>query len=174
MALDLDFDGQATLSIKFDPSDWIARVAPKKKLKKLLTQKLTLKKAALSFLDHPATDFIVKDAVVDVALRAVKSYRARVKDDPSLKQDLLDDPALLVNRVQNEVILQVHEGIKKTYGGQKAIWLPSDAQEPRPEHQLNYGKQYEIGIGIGGVEPGDEYGCRCGVEILTDDTKLDL
>ena len=71
-------------------------------------------------------------------------------------------------------MLQVHQGIKDKYAGELARWLPSDAEEPRPEHQLNYGKTYVIGEGIGGVEPGDEYGCRCGVEILTKDAQLKL
>lgn len=166
------------MSIKFDPDEMLRKLAPKRKLKKLLSAKVTVKKTALSFLNE--VDFISKSSVLDVALKTVKGYRKRLSniDDDSdradLKTDLLDDPKQLIQRVQNEIVFQVHAGIKSKYGGEQARWLPSSADEPRPEHQLNYGKVYTIGEGIDGVEPGDEYGCQCGVEILTDETQLEL
>lgn len=98
----------------------------------------------------------------------------------ALKKEFIADPKQLIQRVQNEVIYQVHNRIHEKYRGQRARWLPSSAEEPRPEHQTAYGKEYIIGeglpVGEGGemVEPGDEWGCQCGVEILTDETTLDL
>ncbi len=169
------------MSIKFLPDEMLKKIAPKRKVEKLLKPNLTVKKAALSFLDD--AEFIEKGAVLDVALKVVKNYKARVKTEKSdqdqaaaddLKTELVDDPKQLVQRVQNEIVFQVHDKIKTNYGGRRAVWLPSDAEEPRPEHQLNYGKEYDIGTGIDGVEPGDEYGCRCGVEILGDETQLQL
>lgn len=169
------------MSIIFDPDKLLRKVAPKRKIEKLLTSKVTVKKTALSFLND--FDFIKKSSVLDVALKTIKSYRQRISkaraDDgrqagTDLKSDLLDDPAQLVQRVQNEVVFQVHNTIKENYGGERARWLPSSAADPRPEHQLNYGQIYIIGEGINGVEPGDEYGCQCGVEILTDETQLEL
>lgn len=163
------------MSIIFDPTKTLRKIAPKKKLEKVLSNRVSVKKTALKFLD--AVDGIDKDQVVDVALSAVKNYKDRIEaaDDPKeLKKQLLDDPKMLINRVENDIIFQLHEGIKKNYGGQKGRWLPSDADDPRPEHQANYGKVYVIGEGIDGVEPGDEFGCKCGVEILTDETTLDL
>ncbi len=160
------------MTIKFDPAQILKKIAPAKKVEKLLTSKLTLKKAALSFVSD--FDFLDKKAIAKVALKAIKSYKARVEDDPDQKADIIDDPALLVQRVQNEVIYQVHNEIKDRYAGEFAVWLPSSALEPRPEHQLNYGQTYQIGVGIDGVEPGDEYGCQCGSEILVDDSSLDL
>ncbi len=165
------------MSIKFLPDEMLKKIAPKRKVEKLLSGKVTVKKAALSFLDD--ADFIDKGAVLDVALKTVKGYKERIAaaatgDRSDLKTEIVDDPKQLVQRVQNEIVFQVHDGIKKTYGGRTAVWLPSDADEPRPEHQLNYGKEYEIGVGIDGVEPGDEYGCRCGVEIKGDETQLAL
>lgn len=164
------------MSIIFDPTNMLKKIAPLKKVEKILSGRVTVKKTALRFLDD--IEGIDKSQVLDVALKTVKSYKARIKaaDDESteVKTEILDDPKLLVNRVQNEIVFQMHEGIKRNYGGQKARWLPSDADDPRPEHQLNYGKEYIIGEGIDGVEPGDEYGCKCGVEILTDETQLDL
>lgn len=171
------------MSVKFLPDQMLKKIAPAKKIKKLLKGNLTLKKAALSFLDD--LDYIDKKDVIDTALKVVDSYQQRearaqaeagfdAAAGKEIKSSILDDPKLLIQRVQNEIIFQVHDGIKKNYGGQRAIWLPSDAEEPRPEHQLNYGKEYTIGEGIDGIEPGDEYGCRCGIEIITDDNELKL
>lgn len=168
------------MSAKFDPAEFLGKVAPKRKIKKLLSSKLTVKKTALSFLND--VEFLSKKSVLDVALKTVKAYKDRIKKARAessaagreLAADLLDDPKQLIQRIQNEVVLQVHQGIKDKYAGELARWLPSDAEEPRPEHQLNYGKTYVVGEGIGGVEPGDEYGCRCGVEILTKDAQLKL
>lgn len=163
------------MSIIFDPTNMLKKIAPIRKIEKMISNRVTVKKAALGFLDD--VEGIDKKQVLDVALKTVKSYKQRIKaaeDAGDVKDEILDDPKLLVNRVQNELVFQMHEGIKRNYGGQRARWLPSDADDPRPEHQLNYGKEYIIGEGIDGVEPGDEYGCKCGVEILTDETQLDL
>jgi hypothetical protein len=170
------------VSIVFDPAKLLKKIAPEKKVKRLLKGNLSLKKTALSFVDD--MDFLNRKRVTDVALKTVRAYqerRAKAAADAGtkaagkeLQAEILDDPKLLIQRVQNEVVFQVHQGIKEKYAGRRARWLPSSANEPRPEHQLNYGKEYEIGEGIDGVEPGDEYGCQCGVEILGSETKLDL
>lgn len=160
------------MSIVVDPDKILRRLAPRSKVKRLLSGRVSLKRTALGFLDD--ADFLSKKSVVDVALKTIKGYKKRASDDDDEKKLIKKDPKLLINRVQNEVVLQLHEAVKEKYRGQKARWLPSDADEPRPEHQANYGKVYIIGEGIDGVEPGDEYGCRCGMEILTDDTKLEL
>lgn len=165
------------MAIIFDPTNMLKKIAPIRKIEKMISSRVTVKKATLSFLDD--VEGIDKSQVLDVALKTIKSYKDRLKatdeeDRGELKAEILDDPKLLVNRVQNELIFQMHEGIKRNYGGQRGRWLPSDADDPRPEHQLNYGKEYIIGEGIDGVEPGDEYGCKCGVEIITDETQLDL
>lgn len=160
------------MTIKFDPAKTLKKIAPARKIERALSSRLSLKKTTLErVLDF---DFLDADAVVKVALKAIKSYKKRVAEDPDLKNEILSDPALLVQRVQNEVVFQIHDEIKTRYSGELATWLPSSAEEPRPEHQLNYGKTYQIGVGIDGVEPGDEYGCQCGVEILVDDSSLDL
>lgn len=146
----------------------------------MLTSKLTVKKTALSFVD--AFDFLDKKAISRVALKTVKGYKERVANatieagmDRSAgkieREDIVDSPKQLVQRVQNEALFQVKEEIKTQYSGQMYEWLPSDAEEPDPEHQLNYGQIFEIGVG---EMPGDRYGCRCGMRILTDETELRL
>lgn len=161
------------MSIKYLPDKMLEQVVPKSKLKKLLTKKdLSLKKTALSFID--GNDVISKKAITKTALKVVRSYKKRAKGDTEERLDLYEDPALLINRVQNEVLLQVAEGIKEKYAGHTFTWLPSDADEPDPEHQLNYGKTFVIGaMDYEGRELGTN-GCRCGMEIHTEDTKLEL
>lgn len=178
------------MSIIFDPKTFAKKIAPERRIKKMLGKDLTLKRAALSFASgiKEAEDISVKldrKKITDVALKTVGAYQMREAKaqadaglDASAGEDIVKgivkDPKLLIQRVQGEIIFQVHDKIKKQFKGKRARWLPSEAVEPRPEHQKNYGKEYVIGEGIDGVEPGDEYGCQCGVEILTDETELTL
>lgn len=155
--------------IKYEPSKLIRKIAPEKKIEKLLRGNLTLKKAALSFTED--FDFLDEKAITRVALKTIKGYKKRVKLDPDLKEDLLADPKQLIQRVQNEVITQVAEEIREKYAGEFYVWLPSDADEPDPEHQLNYGEKFQVGVG---EMPGDRFGCRCGMEILVSDSSLNL
>lgn len=155
--------------IRFEPSKLLRRVAPAKKIEKLLSSRLSLKRAALTFASK--IDFLDENAIARVALKTIKGYKERAKDDPDAKAEILDDPAQLIQRVQNEVVTQVAGEIKDKYAGEFYVWLPSDADEPDPEHQLNYGEKFQVGVG---EMPGDRYGCRCGMEILVDDSTLDL
>lgn len=157
------------MSIIYDPKKMLRKIAPPKKVRGLVTKKATLKKTALSFVSD--VDFIDRKSIADVALKTIKAYKARIKDDPAIKAGLIKESAQLIQRVQNEVVLQISEGIKERYAGEFYIWLPSDADEPDPEHQLNYGKRFQIGDG---EQPGDRYGCRCGMEILVNGSTLDL
>ena len=157
------------MSIIVDPSKILKRVAPGRKIEKLVSKRLTLKKAALSFTE--AFDFLDRKSIEKVALKTLKGYAQRVKDDPDLKGELSADPAQLIQRVQNEVVFQVSSEIRERYAGEFYKWLPSDAEEPDPEHQLNYGKVFQVGEG---EMPGERIGCRCGMEILVDDKSLNL
>ena len=157
------------MSIKYDPTKMLKKIAPERKVKRLLSKQVSLKRTALSFVDD--LDFLNKKRVTEVALKTVKAYKSRIKADTATKSELVDDPKQLIQRVQNEVVLQVSDEIKKQYEGEFYIWLPSDADEPDPEHQLNYGKKFEIGVG---EMPGERYGCRCGMEILVQQTELEL
>lgn len=160
------------MSIKYLPDKLLAKIAPHTKIKKLLKANISLKKTALSFVND--IDFINKSDIEYTALKVIKSYKQRIRDsdDPdALEADLKKDPAQLIQRVQNEVIFQIATGIKEKYDGTTYTWLPSDADEPRPEHQLNYGKDFKIGDGD---MPGDDYGCRCGMEIHAAGSSLEL
>lgn len=175
------------MAIYYDPKEMLKKAAPEKKLKRLMTGELTLKKAALSFLSD--LDFIDKKEVTRVALETLKSYRERIKkaqpdysdsaakaardaaSADELEQEIVDEPKLLIQRVQNEIVFQVSKEISHTYYGEKYEWLPSDAEEPDPEHQLKYGKVFTIGEG---EMPGERYGCKCGMRILVRENSLEL
>lgn len=162
------------MAIVYNPSEMLKKLAPEAKIKKMLTPDLTVKKAALTFID--AADFIDRKSVADVALKVTRSYQKRLdllegKEARAERTDIKADPKLLIQRVQNEVVTQISEEIKANYEGELYEWLPSDAEEADPEHQLNYGKVFRVGEG---EMPGDRYGCRCGMNILVNESKLDL
>jgi len=101
-----------------------------------------------------------------ITLKVLKDYR---EDYQELIDEGKDD--LVQSRIENNILNQVKEEIKKEYRGEFYEWLPSDAETPDPLHQLKYGKTYQIGKG---EMPQDRFGCRCGMRIIVDETKLDL
>ena len=162
------------MAIIYDPSKLLKKIAPPKKIERLVTSKAGLKKSALSFVSD--IDFLNKKSVSEVALKTVKGYQARIKGAGvqgarEIRNEIVDNPVQLIQRVQNEVLLQVTDRIKQVYNGEKYEWLPSDADEPDPEHQLNYGKIFTIGEG---EQPGDRIGCKCGMRILVKEEQLEL
>jgi hypothetical protein len=164
------------MSIRYLPSKLLKKIAPVKKLEKLVTSKLTLNKAILAMFD--GIGFIKKAKIKAVCLKTIKQYKKRyevIKEEGTpakeAKQEALADEALLINRVQNAVIYQVSSEIKDRYLGEFYKWLPSDAETPDPQHQLKYGKTYQVGKG---EFPGERWGCRCGVEILVSEKTLDI
>lgn len=166
------------MAIFYDPKKMLNKIAPDSKIKKLMSRRLDAKKAAFSFIDD--IPFLDKKAVVDVTLKTLKSYRQRrdreiasgsKSDGQELENELHTSPMQLIQRVQNEVVFQVSQEIKSQYQGERYEWLPSDADEPDPEHQLNYGKIFVVGEG---EMPGERYGCKCGMRILVNETELKL
>ncbi len=122
-------------------------------------------------------DFIDEKEISSVVLKTLKQYRKRYEVEKETlnaadaKEETLNDKKLLVQRVENSVVNQIANEIEDQYNGEFYIWLPSDADIPDPEHQLNYGKKFKLGDG---EKPGDRYGCRCGMDILVKDTNLNL
>lgn len=178
------------MSIIFDPDKMLKKIASKAKIKRMVNSRMGLKRTILANI---GTDEIPIDngSVAKIARKTLEAYKQRIAKaqvDAGFEKSagteeklaIIKDPKLLIQRVQNEVIFQVHKSIKQKYRGMKARWLPSSALEPRPLHQNVYGKIYVVGEGLPAgedgemVEPGDEWGCQCGIEILTDETTLDL
>jgi hypothetical protein len=158
------------MTILYNPSRLLTKIAPKTKIKKLVTADLTLNRAILGMFDN--IDFIKKRDIRETALKTIAQYKKSYNTSDDLtKSQVLGDKGLLISRVQNAVVYQVAQEIKDQYEGEFYKWLPSDAAEPDPEHQLNYGKTFQLGDG---EMPGDRYGCRCSMQILVKDDKLDL
>lgn len=176
------------MSIVFDPKSMLKKIASPSKIKRMVSSRMSLKRTALTFVDR-ASDSDVgvlnKKAVAEVARKTMRGYQERIAKaqvdagfekaaGKVVAEEILDDPKQLIQRVQNELVFQVQTKIQKQYKGERGRWLPSSAEEPDPEHQKNYGKEYIIGEGIDGEEPGDRFGCQCGVEILVNETSLEL
>lgn len=168
------------MAIIYDPSKLLKKIAPERKIEKILRGDVSLKKTALNFID--SVEFIDRKKVTDVALKTVRGYQERIAKaqvdanferaaGDKIASAIVDDPRQLIQRVQNEVIFQVHELIKEKYTGEKYEWLPSDAEEPDPEHQAKYGEVYTVGVG---EMPGERPGCKCGMRILVNETELKL
>jgi hypothetical protein len=150
------------MSIRYHPKELLKKIAPAKKVEKLVNQNLTLNKAALSFVD--AIDFLSTATVQRVALKTIKEYKQTFEDNKDegltasdAKEEALNKKKLLVNRVQSTIVNQVADEIEDRYRGEFYKWLPSDAQVPDPLHQLKYGKKFQLGKG---EKPGDRFGCR--------------
>lgn len=168
------------MAIIYDPTKMLKKLAPEKRIKRTLKGDVSLKRSALSFVD--SVDFIDKKAVTKVALKTVKGYQERIAKaqveagfeksaGDAVADAIVADPKQLIQRIQNELVFQIKEGIKEKYEGERYEWLPSDADEPDPEHQLNYGKIFVVGEG---EMPGDRIGCKCGMRILVKETELKL
>lgn len=157
------------MSIKFEPEKVVRKVAPKAKIKKLLSPSANIKRQALKFLN--AFDSIDNKTILDTALKTVKSYKKRIKKNPDELELIKKNPKQLIQRVQGAVIFEMSKSLTQKYKGERFRWLPSSANDPRPQHQLRYGQVYIVGeIDM----PGEEIGCQCGMEILVEETELEL
>ena len=171
------------MAIVYDPSKMLKKIAPEAKIKRMVSGNLSLKRTAMSFVN--GIDFLDKKAIAKVASKTVRGYQERAakasidagyerSSGDKVESEILDDPKQLIQRVQNEVVFQVSQQIKEQYKGERYEWLPSDAEEPDPEHQLNYGKIFVLGENdYEGREFGTD-GCKCGMRILVNETQLKL
>lgn len=168
------------MAITFQPTDVLRKIAPDKLVEKLITQRLTVNRAALVTLSK--VGFLSKSTLEKLVLKVLKTYKENYQEGidagDSKSQalgDAVNEKALLLQRVQNAAVFEVAQEIKAQYEGTKYRWLPSTADVPSPEHQLNYGKVFILGVGDdNGEDPGDRYGCQCGMEIITEDDESGL
>lgn len=154
------------------PETYVKEVLPKSLRRKALTKSVNYSKRILRALLLAG---VAADNAKDSLSRVVKFYRDKMKRLKSegiraYKSQALNDEKLLNERVDNLLVWNEAERLKEERRGQKYIWLPSSSKEPRPLHQLKYGKTYTVGKG---VFPGEEYGCKCGAMFL-DGEILDL
>lgn len=148
------------MAIRYEPK----RVLDKLKKRSKGGGRLSAKRLARDVVEN--TGALASKTLDNVALKVIKDY----KQNYSLDSIEVSDK-LAIQRIQNNAIYEIAQGIKDKYAGQMYEWLPSDADEPDPEHQLNYGKIFQVGVG---EMPGERYGCKCGMNILVEETKLTL
>ncbi len=82
------------------------------------------------------------------------------------REESIGTQALLTTRIENFLVWHKVQEEKEAHKGQWYRWLPSDAQNPDPEHQMHYGEVRREGDG---EMPGERYGCRCGIEWLSEE-----
>lgn len=164
------------MSIVFQPIDVLRKVAPKALVKRLVTDRLTLNQTVATMLRRSGV--LSKKTLEKIAANVIAQYKdsLAVRLDSGMTraealEETLAGKALMVQQVQGAIVQEIAKDLKAKYRGERYEWLPSTAEEPDPLHQLNYGKKFRIGKG---EMPGDRFGCKCGMHILTDDDKLEL
>jgi hypothetical protein len=141
--------------------------------KELLTKKnLSLKQNAMQALI--LANLASKREVDSTVSKVVDGYQKKIDDlrdegIPKAKATVIakSGEALLRQRIESLVVYNEIQNIKKENEGEKYRWLPSSSENPDPQHQLHYGKIFDVGEGDDeGNMPGERYGCNCGMEIL--------
>lgn len=164
------------MAIRFHPREFAKKLAPKKTIQKLVKGNLTVNRAAATMLSQSGV--LKKKTLEEVAIKVINGYKEKYGNlrnegatASEAKEEALNGKKQLVERVQSAATHEVSKKVKKEYRGEFYEWLPSDADEPDPIHQLNYGEVFQLGKG---EAPGDRYGCQCGMNILVDEDKLSL
>lgn len=164
------------MAIRYEPKKILRRLAKKSNVKALVTDKLTVNKAALNAIE--TSGVLGKKQLEWVALGVIKGMREKAEDlqneglsAQDAREEVAEDKRLLVQRVQNAMVSEVTKQVKKQYRGEFYTWLPSTAANPDPKHRKKYGKRYQLGKG---EAPGDRMGCQCGMEIHVKASRLVL
>ena len=164
------------MTIRYEPKKVLQRLMKKKLLDKLVTRELTINRAVLQTLAQMG--ILSNKTLERIALKVLREYKKKFKKEVTSgetikksKEQAVNDNKLMIQRVQNASIFEVSKTIESDYRGEFYTWLPSEANEPDPEHQLRYGKTYQIGKG---EMPGERYGCKCGMDILVKEKRLKL
>lgn len=164
------------MAIRYEPKKVLKKMASKKNIENLVTDNLTVNRAVLNSLE--ASGVLGKKQLQYVGLQVIKDYRERADKlteegltRAESRDEVLENKALLVQRVQNATVNEITKKVKEKYRGEYYVWLPSSAKNPDEKHMKKYGKRYQLGRG---EAPGDRYGCKCGMEILVDAKRLSL
>lgn len=167
------------MAITFEPEKILRRMGSKKTVKKLATRDLSLNQMVVGSLAD--ADILSKGTLETIALKVLKTWKKRKREalaeGVSVKtatEIAVNGKKLMVQRVQNAAMREISLELKDQYRGEFAEWLPSNAVNPDPIHQLNYGKRFQIGVGINGEQPGERFGCQCGMRILVKEDTLSL
>lgn len=162
--------------IEVNPNVILKKVRPKGGFRKLITQGLTVNKAALRAVSR--LGFIQESSITETTLKVIRTYKKNerkltkegLSKSSALRQSF-NSGKLIESRIENSVVYEMSKAIEERYSGLWFEWMPSDAETPDPEHQLKYGKKFKIGRD---EIPGERFGCRCGMRILTPEETLEL
>lgn len=155
----------------FYPDQFLKRTFPKSfYTQQLVNRGFNLKNTAKRYLQKA---YVVAGRELEVTIDnvldqyAAKAIDLRAESKRGFFAKAVNDDNLLRTRIENVVIQsQVGELIKE-HEDEWYEWLPSDAEEPDPEHQLLYGQIFRVGEGDAeGNMPGQRFGCRCGIRWL--------
>ncbi|GAF69563.1 unnamed protein product, partial [marine sediment metagenome] len=157
-----------------------------KQLKSLLLQKNIPKAELKSKLKKiGATDTVLSD-MVNIAIQITEDYEKKLKDKDwefsveETKQKAFNAVEVSWGREISGIAL---EEFVAMYRGYRAVWIPSSSRDPRFEHMPFYGEEFIIGVGVDaefskkdlavdlgsvGLHPAQEWGCNCGIQIISD------
>lgn len=129
----------------------------KREIKRAILKADIMSKRELDAMLEKVTDFYTE-----------KAERLQAEGDRAFKKDAVNNEKLLKERVEMAVTYYEVDKEAKEHEGGFYRWLPSEAKEPEPEHQLLYGKIFKVGEGDkDGNMPMQRWGCRCGIEWLS-------
>ena len=170
------------LSKAFYPKEFLKKVLPKGFWRKELLNKFEIKKEYLRAL---TTSKAINGRKIKASIyRTIAEYENKYKSlivaaggnltkskaYNEAYNEAVKEEALVKQRIENAVVYDEVQELKKEHAGANYRWLPSDAQKARPQHQLLYGKIFKVGEGdSNGNMPGEDYGCRCGLEFLDEE-----
>lgn len=159
---------------RFIPGRWLEKIFPKGIEKSgLLSDNLEIKKRYLQALVR-ATSLsgreITSEVYKTVDFYEQKEATLKAAGVKAFKQEALNGQELLKARLKNFLVYSEIQRQRKEHKGRMYRWLPSNANEPDPEHQLLYGHIFREGEGDkDGYMPGERWGCQCGIEWLDDE-----
>lgn len=132
----------------------------KNEVKRALLKADVMTERQIDSMADKVTDFYISKAE-RLQAEGIKAYR----------KEAINNEKLMKERVEMAVTYYEVDKEAKAHEGGFYRWLPSEAKEPEPEHALLYGKVFKVGEGDkDGNMPMQRYGCRCGIEWLSDET----
>lgn len=160
------------MAFSFFPDEYQESLFSDAEIARLVSGNLSVNRAVLAAVAKKGN--LSKGDVQEMVLKVLKTYRERYEAGAT-KVEALNGKKLLIQRVKSAVRFEAANKIKEQYRGVRYTWLPSSAEEPSPHHQLNYGKTFTLGEGdANGEDPGDRYGCQCGMRVHSDDEEPDV
>lgn len=168
------------MAIKYEPSKLIKKLDLKDRAADLVTANGSVNRSAIKALADMGV--LPRKALESTAIKVIRQYkdkaeqlRAEGATRAEATEESVNDAKLMQARVQSAALYEQTRLIQKAYKGERYEWLPSTAANPREEHVANYYKIFILGEGDdNGDDPGDLYGCQCGMRILVDETPAEF